>query len=509
MASWHLWRLAVIRSPAGVSTGSMTAPAPEPEPELLPREHQRVLWLAGRLATAETLEQACRVGVDAVREFGEAERGYCVLVDAAHDLVWSESGDEREWSAERGLIGAVARTGGTLVVEHAGDDPRFVPSLDDPEGDGRQRLMLVPLCGDDGVVHAVLVAARSAATPAFGPRSRARLGEFARRAGPMLEHLSAVLDVEDALEQENDSPFRAEALDEHRQGPRHGDVVRVTPGWIGRTFWVIAAAFVAGVLFIGFASLDRYSSGVGVVRARDRVAVVTPHAGTVDALVVSVGQRVAAGDVLVRLDAAMLRDELRRLDAEHEVRLRNRMLDPRDEAAAQAVMSLASRREAVADQLREREIRAPRGGRVIDVRAQPGHAVAPGDVLLTVGEPEGELQLWALLPGDDRPQMAPGMHVRFQIPGYRHGHQWFPVVAVDDAVVGPQQAARMLGPQVGDSVPPIGASVLVRATIPRSTFSTDLHDYRYHDGMVGMAEVRLEREPLFFVLFPFLEPLRR
>jgi len=481
--------------------------APVADPRFA-RQRARILDLAADLARAEDLVEASRMLIDTVQELAGAEHGECLWVDATEGSVWSEIEAGREHSVAHGLSGHAVRCGRIVVVDRAREDPRFIARVDAPGADGRERLLLAPIAGADGQVHALLVARRPATEAPFGPVECERLEQFRRFAGPMIDHLASALDAAGAVA-EQPQTYRAEALEEHRAGPQHGDVVRITPAWVSRTFWVIVGFTLTAVGFVGLGSVNHYSTGVGVVRAGDRTQVIARYPGTVDQVAVAVGDSVRRGEVVVRLDDDLLEDEARRLDAEYEAAARAHMLDLSDDAAARTVRDVASQRRAVADQLEQRIIRASHDGVVVDIRARTGHAVAPGDVVLTVTTGDGGLELLALLPGDDRPRLSVGKPLRFEIPGYRHEHQWFPIVAIDDAAVGPGEVTRMLGPEVGDSVVPPSPAVLVRAHIPAAHFEADAERYRYHDGMVGTADVRLERQSLFRVLFPFVDEVTR
>jgi membrane fusion protein (multidrug efflux system) len=96
------------------------------------------------------------------------------------------------------------------------------------------------------------------------------------------------------------------------------------------------------------------------------------------------------------------------------------------------------------------------------------------------------------------------MRVRVELSGYRYAYQELTVDAVASDVIGPSEARRYLGPQVGDALQIGGPVVLVRARLPRDEFVAGGQRYRYHDGMDGVAEVRLRSEPILHTLIPGL-----
>jgi hypothetical protein len=68
-------------------------------------------------------------------------------------------------------------------------------------------------------------------------------------------------------------------------------------------------------------------------------------------------------------------------------------------------------------------------------------------------------------------------------------------------VIGPEEARRSLGAQIGDALPITGPVVLVRAQLSTLTFEARGREYEFHDGMVGKAEVKVDHESLLSLLF--------
>ena len=157
--------------------------------------------------------------------------------------------------------------------------------------------------------------------------------------------------------------------------------------------------------------------------------------------------------------------------------------------------------------LEDREIRAPEPGLVSDIRIRPGLHLEAGEVLLTLVTDTEAASLLALLPGKDRPTLAPGQRLRLELNGYPGAHQDLLVTAVGQDVVGPTEALRALGGTVADSVPVEGPVVLVETTLKSTTFESNGQELTLHDGMQGRAEVRTRSRPLLFHLIPGLESL--
>ncbi len=464
---------------------------------------QRVLSMAGALTDVRSEADARRALAAAAQEFSRADDAVCVFADGDSGLLWSA---DSQWSADEGIVGACARTRVVIDADRADADPRWCAAVDEQACSPADRLLAVPLVGGDGEVHAVLVASRAPARDAFDEASRAELLAYCHRAGPMLEHFLDVVAVGQTVLPPS-SVYRAEAI-EAMDRPIQGRAVSITPPWLGVTFWLIAGVVATGIAFLCVASKHHYSSGPAIVRDGRKCAVVSRQTGTVHSINVDIGQRVHAGELLAVLDHAALRDELLRLENELDARVREHLLEPDSSASAEVVGDLQQRVLATRTRLKEREIRAPLEGVVVDVRAQNGRPVAIGDVVATLDTGEGSLQLLALLPGHDRPALSPGMQMRLEIPGYRHDYQPFPIVSIEDAAVSPREIARLLGSEHADSIALVGPTVVVRAQLPED-FVIDGRSYAYHDGMFGTAEVRLEREPLIFVLLPFLAEVFR
>jgi membrane fusion protein (multidrug efflux system) len=142
-----------------------------------------------------------------------------------------------------------------------------------------------------------------------------------------------------------------------------------------------------------------------------------------------------------------------------------------------------------------------------DLRVRRGQRISPGQALLSVAGQGGSPAVVALLPGEFRPLLKPGMRLRLEVQGYPYLYQHLTVTAVGEEVIGPAEARRYLGEEIGDAVPVSGAVVLVSARLPSLSFELQVRERRYHDGMGGRAEVRVRSERVLVALVPALRAL--
>lgn len=466
---------------------------------------QRILAASARFVGASDLASAARIAEASVRGFVAADRAQCLFHDGASGALWSERGESRERHATTGIAGFVARTGAAEAVEHAAADPRYDPRIDDPSGDGGARLLVVPV-GDAEGVHAVFIAARASGPP-FSAEDQAMLTSFAGRAGPMMRHLALLVRTEALLRAEQEGLFRAESMRAQAAAGQRGDIIRVSPGWVGWAYWLLVALAAASVVYLCVGEVDQFSSGPAIVRLHARTELAAQSRGPLLAIDAAAGQHVEAGAVLARLDDTALRAELARVRRDFEAQLRRRMQDPGDVAAAQTLISLRGEERAVQDRLLQQQIRAPRAGTVSDLRIRAGQHIEVGDVVMSLVHDDERRSVVALLPGGDRPQLRPGMALRLELRGYRYAYQDLVIDEVSNEVIGPAEARRFLGPQLEDAVTLPGPVVVVVAALPGDTFTADAATYNYHDGMPALADVRLRSESILELFFPAFKRL--
>ncbi len=161
---------------------------------------------------------------------------------------------------------------------------------------------------------------------------------------------------------------------------------------------------------------------VGTLSARQRVALTSEVAGEVVRIAFDSGDVVERGDVLVVLDSATDRADLRSAEATAE--LAELMANRTDELAGRGVVPVEDREQAVADlettrarvsslhaTLAKKTIRAPFSGRLGIRNVDLGQYIAPGTVLTTLTDAEGTFVDFTI-PQDELASVSLGLPVR-------------------------------------------------------------------------------------------------
>ncbi|MBI3885174.1 MAG: efflux RND transporter periplasmic adaptor subunit [Opitutae bacterium] len=170
----------------------------------------------------------------------------------------------------------------------------------------------------------------------------------------------------------------------------------------------------------------------GTVRPVNRAHIAAKLLGTVAEMPVALGQRVNAGDLLLRLDAAEISARLTQAQAQLNQAQRDLAREsdllPRHASTAEMVRSLEDRVTLTGAMVREAEVmlgyatlRAPFAGVVAQTMVRPGDLAAPGQPLLEL-EGAGDFQIEAGVPeslvaglqlGSDLPVTLVARDIRF------------------------------------------------------------------------------------------------
>ncbi len=474
------------------------------------RRAQRAFAATRRLAAATDLKAVEAIAKEAIQELVGAERAHCLYFHAGDGSIWSEAlqlgaGDDRR--AIGGLVGWCAYSGMPAQAKRVGDDPRWLAAIDDPDGDAGCAMIVQPVVAADRHTHAVLVAVRSGRGAAFGEGEIEQLARFAELAAPLLDQLSAHVETQQVLDDDGAGQlFRQEAI-AAAEPERWGDVVRVSPTWLSWAYRILVVLLLASAAFITFGTVSTYSTGLAVIRSTARTSVTVHTSGNIAAVLAQPGERVERDAIVARLDDVDQRAAVDRVGKEFETQLRNHMLDPNDASADASLRTLRLQLEQARAALDDRAIRARSAGTISDLRVRPGQHVEPGEIAASIVAGAANLEVIALLPGEDRPQLAPGMQLRLELIGYRYVYQLLEIESVSSEVVAASEARRILGADVVGDLPLGGSVVVVRGKLASAEFDVDGQIYRYHDGMLGKAEVRLRSERILFAIIPGLRRL--
>lgn len=303
--------------------------------------------------------------------------------------------------------------------------------------------------------------------------------------------------------------FRREAM-EHRAKPRHeAHLLQLNSGWALWTYRLLLAMCVVALAFGVFGSINDYASGTAIVLLEERLDVTARAAGTVTSVEVSPGQHVTASQVLVRQHSASEAAELRRIENEFELQLVKMLRDPADASAREALTTLRVQRELALARMDERTIRAPRAGRVSDIRIRSGQQLQPGELALSLVGDDSHFRVAVMFPGQYRPLLRPGMPLRLELDGFPYAYQTLTVESVGNEVVGPAEVRRYLRQTTADSFTPQGSSVIVEARLPTTSFTDGMKTLGFYEGMQGRAEIAIRSENILISLVPGLKAIRK
>jgi multidrug efflux pump subunit AcrA (membrane-fusion protein) len=498
-------RVCELLTQAAAKLPPMPPREPDPAFAALVAEHAKAI------GAATEPDDAARAAIAAVVELVGADRARCLYCDEESGLVWSGSeADESEAPVSSGIAGFAVRAVAGVVVPHAADDALYRAEIDNPGGTGRERLAAQPVAGPDGHVHAVLIAIRDEWRPPFTHVDLDKLEALASAWAPYVLHLSMRIEADqilgDRLDRGPSDMFRQEAIMHLVRRGQRGDVVRVHPGWVRAAYWLVLGSLSAALIYAALADVHQYAEGAAVVQFTGRSELIAHEAGTIASLDAQRGQKVERGQVLARLHDAEQVGQLKSLEIEFESKLVAYLQSPADPAVKQALGQIRSARDSARLGVESRTIRAPQAGIVKEVLVRNGQRVEPGTVVLSIVEntsAEG-LKVIAFLPGGERPRLRAHQPLRLTLPGYRGAHIESEVRAISEVLGATEARARFLGDRLGDSLPLAGTVVVVEARLTSPEFEADGETFQLHDGMIGLAEVRMQSRSLLESLIPGL-----
>lgn len=487
-----------------------TAPA-HPEQDAALVEHVGPL-VEGvrRLAMQSDLVGLAEVAAETACGLVQGARARCYFVHAEEALLWTGDGDE--FPVAYGLAGAAATSRRMQAAVWAASCPSYCREVDDPDGDGSERLVAMPIVAPSGELHAVVVVARNATLAPFSWAEVERLGFWAQQVAPLfhmfhVEGLAEEAHREAALGRQN--MYREEAVDELvRANEELGVLLGRLPTVLRHAHWLALFVVVAAFAFVTQVKATEYASGPAFIVSAGRHDVAAAQAGVVELISVVPGDTVAQGQPLLTFDARAERAELVRAQADLDRAMLDRLRTPSDPTLEDAVAAARADWERAQARVEQASVRAPRSGRVADVRVEEGRAVVAGQVVVTLADDQSDApRIRALVPGRHRPALEVGQRLNLDIDGFANATQHLTVTHVGDEVLGAQEVQRVLGPQVAGALAVQGPVTIVEARLDDAYIETDGRSWALHEGMVGKAEIAVRHRPIAFVLFPELEDL--
>ncbi len=505
---------------------------------------RNIIEASQRLAMQRELSDITGVLVNTIKDCLHADRASCLFHDADEGILWSElsrlppanrPGDEAVSDArtpmetKRGLAGAAVRTASATSAVPAASDPRYDRELDDPLGDGSERIVCHPVVGRDAdgkrQVHAVLVAVyadsadpwaddsdngapQSNGAPSKHDRAERALATLAAHVSPIIDGVALHGEVGAAIEQieqaqgKTSDVFVRDAIEAHQAPAQHGNVIQVTPTWLPWVYRGLLAIVAVAVIYGAIGTLSQYTSGSAVIRLGGRADVTSDVAGTVMMLGGEIGDGVRKGQVLATLYDAEESADFARLQREFELQVLAVLRAPGDEGARRALGTLSAQRRQAQARLAARAIYAPQDGTIGDILVREGQPIRPGKTIMSLVVDQAQTTLMAFFPGGDRPHLQPGLPLRLKLDSFPRAPQEFIIESVADTVVSPSEARRFVGDDLSEGLALPASVVIVSASAPATTFAAEGQAFHYHAGMQGIAEVRLRSQRILRALFP-------
>jgi hypothetical protein len=241
---------------------------------LFPQQAARVFEAVRRVALQPDLACAAHEARSGMADLTGSERVHCLFRDPGTGVLWSleEIADAPvpRPADHAGITTFAARTGAPVAAERAADSPLYRPELDDPDGDGSERLIAQPVFSGSAVI-AVIAAVRPASAPPYSPAERLAVAAFAEHGGPILQHflLDHRLRHHDEVAPPPDAAPWAGApapVGVESHGEAAPQAVRLSQPWMQWSYQLLLAVVGAGLLFAAIARVPIYSAGPAMVR---------------------------------------------------------------------------------------------------------------------------------------------------------------------------------------------------------------------------------------------------
>lgn len=433
-----------------------------------------------RLLFQTDLLTTCDVLVESVQAYAHSDIVRCLIYDLNRQVLCQPDTVDEDTDADdspcAGVVGYLARTGEEACVERLESDSRYDSEADNPTGVVHPQLLGVPIFGNGGNVIGVVALIRNGESAHFDQQDIRIVRLLTTCAAPALCGIlmqrrirALVVDrIQSTVHQYE--VYRREALQSYAaQYDREGELLHSLPAWMKRTHWVIIALLLTCIAFTTVIKIHKYATGPAVVRARSKLTVRADRGGMISSVLVSQGDRVRIGDLLVQF------------------------YQP-------GATQFGSVKE---------EARVPKNGLVSEVWVHEGELIKAGGQIASIIDESSGYDVEAFLPGYYAPELQPGMKLVLKLNGYPRSADISVVRNIGAEIISPSHAAQYsLNANTDSDIGVAGPVITVRSTLSRSTFEQDGFEYRLFDGMTGQVQVTLGSTPLIFNLVPGLKNLK-
>ncbi|MGH7240433.1 MAG: biotin/lipoyl-binding protein, partial [Candidatus Saccharimonadales bacterium] len=409
---------------------------------------------ASMLERIDNLIEARDYIVEQMKEIFDADRVYMnYVIDNVMDAGNSNSCDVT------GLNGYIKVSGETSILSSARDHALYSCSVDDPVGDGSERLMVTSIRENNESCLATVIIVRNKDKDQFTTEDEKllKLIIWCLRYSIQKLLIESQLKGYEGQNKYTMSYFptfhRIEAVKSYTDGKYiDGEAIRLYPNWTKSASNLILIFILALMLFAVIVKVPEYADGQGLIVFADEKSVTSSFSGTVSKVLVRVGQRIESGTNLIVFDDDEQSAELEKATEEFHLGLMQRLLDPNNAELAQWLAGLRVQMNLASKKLALRTVKSPYGGSVTNISAKTGQSYVPGDLLVSVNTGDDKPYIYVFLAGQYLPKLGNGMSIKIDIPGYGHVFNPVNVASVSNSVMDSQEAKRLLPAGMTDAV---------------------------------------------------------
>ncbi len=138
------------------------------------------------------------------------------------------------------------------------------------------------------------------------------------------------------------------------------------------------------------------------------------------------------------------------------------------------------------------ELTSPGDGVVAGLSVRSGSLVLPGQIIMTLHDPNDRLEARLYVSADNAAMIRPGQHVELQLRAYPHE-----IYGTQSAVVTSVSAVALLPDEIGDLIPMLGPVFEIRATLHETSINARGEVWQLPPGTVFSADLVRRRWPLY------------